>query len=176
MKIDSRLRSALTIVGLLLIIGLGAKWGWSAVTKPLPAAAPTPTGPCQTLEVAAGTKVHPEDVVVSVFNGSDRAGLAQRTLGLFGDEGFGKGEANNAPKNSGVDVAEIWAANPEDPAVLLVASRLKDVDIIEGPQLGAGVVVLVGDKFTGLVKGKSFVVAKADAEICAPVPSASPSP
>lgn len=176
MKLDPRLRSALTIATLLVIIALGARWGWSAATKSLPEIAPTPTGPCQTLEVAAGTKVYPEDVVVSVFNGGERAGLAQRTLQLFVDEGFGKGEANNAPKNSGVDVAEIWAANPEDPAVKLVASRLKDVDIIEGPQLGAGVVVLVGDKFTGLDKGKPFVVAKADAEICAPVPSPSPSP
>lgn len=176
MKLDPRLRSALTLAALLLIIGFGAKWGWSAATKSLPETTPTPTGPCCSLEIAAGTKVFPEDVVVSVFNGSTRAGLAQRTLGLFGDEGFGKGQVNNAPKNSGVDVAEIWAANPNDPAVLLVASRLKDVDIIEGPQLGAGVVVLVGDKFTGLVPGKPFVVAKADAEICAPVPSPSPSP
>jgi hypothetical protein len=175
-KLDPRLRSALTLATLLLIIGLGVRWGWSAATKPLPDTFPEPTGPCRTLEVAAGTKVYPEDVVVSVFNGSDRAGLAQRTLGLFGDDGFGKGDAKDAPKNSGVDVAEIWAANAEDPAVLLVASRLKDVPIIEGPQLGAGVVVLVGDKFTGLVKGKPFITAKADAEICAPVPSESPSP
>lgn len=176
MKIDSRLRSALTLTVLLLIIGLGAKWGWSAATKELPDTAPAATGPCRTLEVAAGTKVTPEDVVVSVFNGSDRAGLAQRTLGLFGDDGFGKGQARDAPKNSGVEIAEIWTANPEDPAVLLVASRLKDVDIIEGPQLGPGVVVLVGEKFEGLAKGKPFVVSKVDAEICAPVPSESPSP
>ncbi len=176
MKLDPRLRSALTITALLVIIGLGATWGWSAATKALPDTTPEPTGPCRTLEVATGTKVYPEDVVVSVFNGSDRAGLAQRTLGLFADEGFGTGQINNAPKNSGVDIAEIWAANPTDPAVLLVASRLKGVDIIEGPQLGAGVVVLVGDKFEGLAKGKPFVVSKSDAEICAPFPSESPTP
>jgi LytR cell envelope-related transcriptional attenuator len=174
--LDPRIRTALTLAVLLALIGVGAAWGWSAMTKPLPATGPVSTGPCRTLEVPAGQKVYPKDVVVSVFNGSTRAGLAQRTLALFVDEGFGPGEVNNAPKNSGVTNAEIWAANPEDPAVQLVASRLKDVDIIEGPALGAGVVVLVGDRFPGLATGEPFVTATSDVEICAPVPVESPAP
>jgi hypothetical protein len=175
-KLDPRLRTALTLTVLLALIGLGAAWGWSSATKPFPATGPVATGPCRSLDVPAGEKVYPEDVVVSVFNGSTRAGLAQRTLALFVDDGFGPGEVNNAPKNSGVTNAEIWAANPEDPAVQLVASRLKDVDIIEGPALGAGVVVLVGDKFPGLAKGEPFITASTDVEICAPVPVESPLP
>jgi LytR cell envelope-related transcriptional attenuator len=170
MKLDPRLRTALTLIVLMMIIGFGAKWGWAKATKPLPQAEVTATGLCRTIQVSAGDKVTPEDVVVSVFNGSDRAGLAQRTRGLFVDQGFGAGEVNNAPKNTGVENAEIWAANPDDPAVVLVASRLKDVDIVEGPVLGDGVVVLVGDKFSGLAKGKASVTAKADVEICAPQP------
>jgi hypothetical protein len=175
-KLDPRVRTALTLTVLLALIGLGAAWGWSSATKPFPATGPVATGPCRSLDVPAGEKVYPEDVVVSVFNGSTRAGLAQRTLALFVDDGFGPGEVNNAPKNSGVTNAEIWAANPEDPAVQLVASRLKDVDIIEGPALGAGVVVLVGDKFPGLAKGEPFITASTDVEICAPVPVESPLP
>lgn len=169
-QLDPRVRTALTLAVLLALIGVGAAWGWSSATKPLPDVGPVSSGPCRSLEVLAGEKVHPEDVVVSVFNGSTRAGLAQRTLALFVDDGFGAGEVNNAPRNSGVTNAEIWAANPEDPAVQLVASRLKDVDIIEGPALGAGVVVLVGDKFPGLATGVPFITATSDVEICAPVP------
>lgn len=168
MKLDPRLRSALTLLVLLAILGFGAKWGWAKATKPLPQAQVTQTGLCRTLEISAGDSVAPKDVVVSVFNGSGRAGLAQRTRGLFVDQGFGAGEINNAPKNSGVENAEIWAANPTDPAVLLVASYLKDVAIVEGPVLGDGVVVLVGDNFSALAKGKASVTAEADAEICAP--------
>lgn len=168
MKLDPRLRTALTLIVLLAIIGFGARWGWAKATKPLPKAEVAPTGLCRTLDVSAGDPVAPQDVVVSVFNGSARAGLAQRTRGLFVDQGFGAGEINNAPKNSGVDNAEIWAANPADPAVQLVASYLADVAIVEGPVLGDGVVVLVGDSFSGLVKGKASVTAEADAEICAP--------
>lgn len=175
-QLDPRVRTALTLTVLLTLIGVGATWGWSSATKPLPPTVPVSAGPCRSLEVAAGERVHPEDVVVSVFNGSTRAGLAQRTLALFADEGFGPGEVNNAPKNSGVTNAEIWAANPEDPAVQLVASRLKDVDIIEGPALGAGVVVLVGDQFPGLAQGAAFITATSDVEICAPVPVESPAP
>ncbi len=178
MKLDPRLRSALTLLVLLAILGFGAKWGYAKATKPLPKPEVAATGLCRSLEVAAGDKVTPQEVVVSVFNGSNRAGLAQRTRGLFVDEGFGQGEVNNAPKNSGVENAEIWAANPDDPAVQLVASYLAGVDIVEGPVLGEGVVILVGDKFPGLAKGKPFVTAKADAEICAPLivePNESPS-
>lgn len=175
-KFDPRVRTTLTLIALLTLLGIGAGWGWSSATKPLPAAGPISTGPCRTLALSAGGKVYPEDVVVSVFNGSNRAGLAQRALGLFVDDGFGPGEVNNAPRNSGVTTAEIWAANPEDPAVQLVASRLQDVDIIEGPPLGAGVVVLVGDQFEGLVRGEPYVTAGTDVEICAPVPVESPGP
>lgn len=174
--LDPRARTALTLTVLLALIGIGATWGWSSATRPFPATATVTAGPCRSLEVPAGEKVYPEDVVVSVFNGSTRAGLAQRTLALFVDDGFGPGEVNNAPKNSGVTNAEIWAANPDDPAVQLVASRLQDVDIIEGPALGAGVVVLVGDKFPGLANGEPFVTATSDVEICAPVPVESPLP
>jgi LytR cell envelope-related transcriptional attenuator len=169
-KIDSRVRSGLTLMVLLSILGLGATWGWSTVSKPLPKAQAEPAGPCRTLNVTQGGKVRPQDVVVSVYNASERAGLAQRTLGQFIDDGFGEGEADNAPGNAGVENAEIWSANAEDPAVQLVASRLTGVEIIEGPQLGPGVVVLVGDEFPDdLAKGATFVTAQGNAEICAPV-------
>ena len=102
-----------------------------------------------------------------------RAGLAQRTLGLFTDQGFGAGKMGNA-KDAGVKKAEIWADDPTDPAVQLVASRLPGVEINEGPALGPGVVVLVGDKFGGLAQGKPGIAVSSDASIC--VPRESPAP
>ncbi|MGL5823506.1 MAG: LytR C-terminal domain-containing protein [Nocardioides sp.] len=166
---EPRVRSALTLVTLVMIVGLGARWGWSAATKPIPEQTDAPiVSLCRTKNVAAGDKIRPADVVVSVFNGSSRAGLAQRTLGQFVDQGFGQGEAGNAPANAGVQKAEIWTANPKDPAVQLVASRLKGVKVIEGSALGSGVVVVVGDQFDDLAKGAPFVTAEGNAEICAP--------
>ncbi len=175
-ELDPKVRTGLTLAALLLLLGLGAVWGWSAATKPVPSTAPVDTGPCRSLTVSAGDLVRPEDVVVSVFNAGNRAGLAERTLGLFVDAGFGRGESKNAPRNSGVTNAEIWTTTPEHPAVRLVASRLTGVDIIEGPTLGPGVVVLVGDQFQELAAGEPTVVAEDDAEICAPVPEPSPIP
>ncbi|MGL5810815.1 MAG: LytR C-terminal domain-containing protein [Nocardioides sp.] len=167
MTIDSRVRSTLTLLVLLAIVGFGARWGWSSLTKPLPGQAAQPSD-CRSIPVAAGEKLRAEDVVVSVFNAGERSGLAESTLGSLADAGFGTGDIGDAPKNTGVEFAEIWSDDPDDPAVALVASWLGQVDIVEGSKLGPGVVVLVGDRFTKLAKGRATVTAKSAATVCAP--------
>ena len=57
----------------------------------------------------------------------------------------------------------------KSPAVALVASRLgADAKIVRRRASGSGVVVVVGDGFKRLAKGRQLVVAKQDAEICSP--------
>jgi len=160
-------RSAITIGVLGTILAIGAAWGWNAATEPFPGKAEVPT--CVDRQVERGQKVYPDQVVVSVFNAGDREGLAGRTMGLLVDAGFREGDSGNAPPRADVAVAEIWTEEPRSPAVALVASRLGPATkIVRRDATGAGVVVVVGDGFQKLVKGRQLVVARRDAEICSP--------
>jgi hypothetical protein len=107
--------------------------------------------------------------MVSVFNASDRVGLAERTLAAFQDQGFGTGDVGNAPKSARVRYAQIWADDPTNPAVRLVASRLgHHVKVVAKKHSGAGVIVMVGAQFMKLVQGKQSTKVTAATTICSP--------
>lgn len=159
-------RSTITISVLGLLLVLAAAWGWSAATEPLPAKVDTPI--CVDRTVAAGTKVYPQDVTVSVYNAGTRAGLAGHTMQLLNDEGFAEGHSGNVHAK-GVSTVQIWTLEPQSPAVRLVASRLgRHVDVERREAPGVGVTVVVGDGFRKLSKGRPAVVAKDDAQVCSP--------
>lgn len=161
-------RTAATVTVLLVVLLVGASWGWSALTQPFPGKVDVPT--CVDRTVASGEKLYPDEVVVSVLNAGRREGLAGRTMQLLTDQGFGRGDSGNAPKGSDVTVAEIWADDPGNPAVQLVASRFgKRVKVVKhDTSTVAGVVVVVGDGFKKLRKGKTQVTAGSDAQVCGP--------
>lgn len=160
-------KSTGVLAGLAVLVALAAVWGWGAVTEPFPGKTDPPT--CVATPVTAGDKVFPGQVVVSVFNASERNGLAGRTMDLFTDDGFIEGDTGNAARNADVDVAAIWTETPTNPDVRLVASRLgPDVEIVRRPGRAVGVMVLVGDDFGDLVKGQRQVVAEEDTRICSP--------
>ena len=158
-------RSAITLAVLCLALVVAALWGWQAATEPLPAKVDTPI--CVAKQVPAGSKVFPQDVTVSVYNAGSREGLAGRTMRQLTDDGFAEGSSGNVKAD--VAVAQIWTLEPDNPAVLLVASRLgKDVEIERRNPPGPGVAVVVGDGFDDLVDGRRTVTAEADAEVCSP--------
>jgi LytR cell envelope-related transcriptional attenuator len=160
-------RSAVTLSVLGLLLVVAAIWGWSATMKPLPAKVDTPI--CVQEDIPAGTKVFPEDVTVSVYNAGTREGLAGRTMALFTDSGFNEGNGGNVKPEEPVHGSAIWTDDPTSPAVLLVASRLgPEVDIERHDPPGVGVVVVVGDDFKDLVKGRRAVASDEDSEICSP--------
>jgi hypothetical protein len=159
-------RTAVTLSALSVLLVLAAAWGWHAATDPLPAKVDTPI--CVPTDVAAGDKIFPEQVTVSVYNAGQREGLAGRTMQLLTEAGFAQGQVGDTP-NAKVPVVAIWADDPDSPAVKLVASRLgTDVDIAQREGPGAGVDVIVGDGFTDVVRGARSVVAEADTTICSP--------
>jgi hypothetical protein len=155
----------LVVLGTMLVIG--AVWGWSMVTKPFPGKAQVPI--CVQRTIAAGERVFPEQVTVSVLNAGTREGLAGRTMQLLRDQGFAAGNLNNAPPGTKVAGAQIWTTDPGNPAVKLVASRLgHGAEVVRRDAPAAGVVVVVGDDFTDLSKGRKSMVAAGGAEICSP--------
>ena len=160
------MRTTLTLLGLGVLLMFAAVWGWNAATKPLPAKVDSAI--CVDTSVAAGEKVYPQQVTVSVYNAGRREGLAGRTMQQLNDAGFTPGQPGNAASAKVASVA-IWTTQPDSPDVQLLASYLgKDVKIErrEGP--GIGVTIVVGDKFGDLAEGARSVVADADTEICSP--------
>jgi hypothetical protein len=160
-------RTAITLGVLGVVLLIGATWGWSSVTKPFPGKVDAPT--CVDKTIAVGERVYPVEVTVSVLNAGTREGLAGRTMQLLEDVGFVQGDLNNAPSGTDVANVQIWTTDPASPAVQLVASHLgRGVEVVRRDTTAAGVVVVVGDDFTDLGKGRKSMVAESESTICTP--------
>lgn len=166
-------RTALTlgVLGLLLVVML--TWGWSSATAPLPGSSDDDTtGACEPWTVAEGEQLDASQVEVTILNAGSREGLAGAVMDGFVERGFREGSAGNAPRDTEVAKAQIWASDRRDPAVSLVRSVLpKPARVVEAPVETLdlpGVVVVVGNDFGDLRRGRSSLTAKQEGAACAP--------
>ena len=163
----AHLRSAATLIGLVVLMLAGVAWAWSAVTEPFPERETAAV--CADQVIAAGEKVYPDQVTVSVLNAGGSEGLADRTMTELVEAGLDRGEVGNAPADSEVNVAQIWAEDLGNPAVQLVKAFLgRSAKVVERDPPLPGVNVVVGEEFTGATKGRQSVKARQDATICSP--------
>jgi len=154
--VTQAVKTSLTLAVLALLVAVGASWGWSALTAPLPKLAEAPT--CVETPIEPGDTITPAQVTVSVLNAGKRVGLATRTMTALTGQGFNKGDRGNAPSGTAVGNAQIWTDDPTSPAVALVASRIPRV----------GVVLVVGDRFDAVRQGVPSVRAVKGTTICSP--------
>lgn len=154
------------LIGLtLLMLVLGLYW----VTRPFPSLTSyDDSSACVDTQVAAGQKVYPSEVVVSVYNAGRKPGGASNAMKRFMKRGFAPGDTGNAG-TAGVKKVEIWA-DPSSPAAKLVAAQFgPGTPILDGkPSLGDGIVVVVGDQLGQWPRRVGAVVAQADTFICGP--------
>jgi hypothetical protein len=160
-------KTVLTLAVLAVLVLVGVVWGWSSLSKPFPhKAAPKD---CYTTQLQAGDRVSAPKVTVSVYNASERVGLAEQTMSAFENQGFGPGNVGNAAKGTPVLYAQIWTQDRTNPAVRLVASRLGPrAHIIDHAPKGPGVTVMVGPQFQKLVQGKQSIKVTQPTSICSP--------
>jgi hypothetical protein len=166
-NLNQHVKTLLTLAVLGVLVVVGVTWGWSAFTSPFPHTAKQSL--CLRTTLQPGDRVSAPKLIVSVFNGSQRVGLAESTMAEFQDQGFGLGKVGNAPKGTAVQFAQVWNTHPANPAVRLVLSRLGPLaHVIKKHHGGPGVIVVVGTRFQKLVPGLSSVKVTAPTTICSP--------
>lgn len=166
-------RSSLTLVVLVLLVAVGGLWGWHAATEPFPRSEEPP--PCTDTTVGRGDTVVPEQVLVNVFNGSKRQGLAGATMDQLEERGFATGRTGNADLvQGGGDGVQIWSDDAKNPAVQLVARQFASPRIVEGEALEDGVVVVMGDGFTRLTQPVRSVRVRGEHTFCSATGSDGP--
>jgi hypothetical protein len=142
------IRTAVTLTALSLILAVMVVVGWKQATAAFPslggdkAAAAT----CQKQRVKK--RLLRKEVVVSVYNGSGRKGLADRTMGVLESRTFRVGAIGNAPAGTSVDYIEVRASSKDDPAATLVAQQFKPPATVVATedQIGPGVNVIMGKR------------------------------
>lgn len=163
------MKSAATMVALVVLLVLAAMWGWSALTRPFPGLADAAA--CVETPVKAGETVTADQVTVSVLNAGKTAGLAGRTMDEVLGQGFQEGDTGDTPEDTEVAYAQIWTDDVNSPAVALLNSHLRRSKIVQMDMttIGAvGVVLVVGDTFDDMIPGDAQVTAAADTTICSP--------
>jgi hypothetical protein len=165
--VNIHVKAALTLVTLVSLVLIGVAWGWSAMTTSFPHSSTPPV--CIRTTLHHGDHVSPPKVTVSVFNASQRVGLAERTMSQFEAQGFAPGKVGNAPHGTDVAFAQVWTNQPANPAVRLVVSRLgHGAHVVHKQHRGPGVTVIVGRMFGKLVGGMESVRVTSSATICEP--------
>ena len=170
---NAHARSAATLAVLAVLFVAGVAWAWSSVTEPFPEVEDEP--PCYETAVAAGERIRPGDVLVSVLNASRTEGLARDTMDALIGRGFGEGSRGNASMDTGDAGALVLAEDAGSPAAELVRSYLgKGAQVVAEPSAEPGITVVVGDRFAGVAKGRRAVKADEDTYVCTPPDPAAP--
>jgi hypothetical protein len=161
---SGRTLTTLVVLTVLMLV-LGLYWA----TRPFPSLTTySDSSACVDTQVAAGQKVHPSEVVVSVYNAGRKSGGASEAMKRLMKRGFAPGDTGNAG-TADVKRAQVWA-DPSSPAAKLVAAQFgSSTQILDGkPTLGDGIVVVVGDNLRGWPPRVDAVVAQTDTFICGP--------
>jgi len=167
-QLTARVRTAITLAALAVLMLLGVTWGWAQMTKPFPGKVDAAI--CVDTSYNAGDELFVQDVTVSVLNASSREGLAGRTLQELEEVGFPAGETGNAPKGTAITTpAEIWVADVNNPAAKLLRARIGKVPVVAHPEnTMAGITLVVGDTFGELRLGPESMVLGDGAVVCSP--------
>jgi len=159
-----RITTAVTLTILCVVLVAMAVVGFRAVTAPLPSGG-SGEDECAQVEKDIKRFVARGEVQVSVFNSSNRSGLAGKTLDQLVGRGFKPGNPGNAPEDVKVGRAVVWTTEEADPAAQLVARNLgpRVRVVVTEEDLGPGVDVLIGNRFRALPR-------KAPARVRLPAP------
>ena len=162
-----------TPITLLILFGMllyGAWWGYNNIIKPIP---PLPPEPCVDQTVPKG-QLKANQVVVRVYNGGDRKGLAADVGRSLRGKGFRVVLTTNTVEK--IQKTVIVGATDNNPEVLFVKSFFKEAVVRSDQRVDSTVDVLVGNKYGGFNKDAKTTYQVKTTTLCLPsqTPSATP--
>ena len=169
-------RTPITMVVLLGVLLGAAYYGWNTIVNPDDDNNADKSGdPKQTTckhqtVIKKGQQIQAGQVTVNVYNAGSRSGLASETLNLLVEKGFKRGVADNAPDDITTwgNASIVLPGGAGEPTTRLVHNQfLGIVKYVDGPELGRGVDVIVGDNFRGVkTASQTFVRVNRKVETC----------
>ena len=142
-------------------------YGWHLLTaSPDQDEADYPT--CHSTTVKAGETLPSSLVVVDVYNGGKREGLAGTVSTALQERGFRQGAIANSQSAITPTTVTILTNDESDPRVQLVKEQFTDADV-RAPDypMGSNVAVLVGDEFDKLApNAPRSIKATSDVTVC----------
>jgi len=149
----SRRRRALITLGLVALMLFFAFWYaysyYQSSSEPIAAPAPS----CTTAAPTKGAAPKPGDITVNVYNATDRDGLAAKTATEMRARGFDVATVTNDPlQRTVVGPAEVRYGASGKAKAKVVLSLVKGAKPRGDGRSDGSVDLVIGDKFTGLVK------------------------
>ncbi|QWC86654.1 LytR C-terminal domain-containing protein [Nocardioidaceae bacterium] len=166
--------SVVTLMVLVALVIGGVYYGFRELTAPFPSLNSEPEQVCET--VPGGSQLSTDQVVVSVYNASDRSGFASTTLTRLERRGFQPGSVGNAPTGTSVRRVEVWAQDVDDPAAQLVARQFgRRTEVVQKTEpLGPGPDVVLGPRARKLKKAPRQITVDETRTECRPAESPAP--
>ena len=163
-------RTPVTLLILLSVLLYGAYWGYQNILKPLPV---LPPEPCVNQNVPNG-ELKSTQVVVRVYNGGDRKGLAADVGRSLRTKGFRVTLTTNTVEK--IQKTVIVGADVNNPEVKFVKTFFKQSVVRSDGRVDRTVDVLVGNKYGGFDK-KAKTTYQVDTDtVCLPSQTPSPTP
>jgi hypothetical protein len=164
----SRRRRALVTLALVVLLLFFAFWyAYSYYrTSSAPTAAPAPA--CTTAAPAkAGAAPRPADITVNVYNATDRDGLAAKTAAEVRERGFDIATITNDPLRRAVSgTAEVRYGKSGIAKAKVVLGLVKGAKPVRDGRVDASVDLVLGEKFTALVKKPAAPAVQPSAPAC----------
>ncbi|GAA1391591.1 LytR C-terminal domain-containing protein [Luteococcus peritonei] len=159
----------ITLLALLAILILGARWGYRNVVAPPP---PPPLVPC--VDQNVGKALTTKQVTVQVYNGGSKSGLAKIVATQLRGAGFTIAKTGNTEVEVGA--TQIIGADVNNPEVKLVAGFFKGAKVTADGRADHTVEVRVGNAATGFNPKAPHQIAVTSPTVCLPSPSAIATP
>lgn len=157
-----QLRTPVTLIVMIALLGFGAWYGYTRVVAPPPEPEPTP---CVQQKVSKG-EITTSQVTVKVFNGGKKRGLAGDVSVALKARNFKVSAISNTDR--AVEETVIVGASKDNPEVKLVASFFKKAKIETDGRGDRSVDVLVGDKYAGFNKKAKKSIKVEEETVCLP--------
>ena len=164
------IRTPVTLLILFGVLLYGAWWGYHNIIKPIPA---LPPEPCVNQSVPGG-QLKSSQIIVRVYNGGDRKGLAADVGRSLRGKGFRVVITTNTVEK--IQKTVIVGADGNNPEVLFVKSFFKEAVVRSDKRVDRTVDVLVGNKYGGFKKDAKTTYQVDSPTLCLPSQAASATP